>query len=328
MSDRNNRGSNAEPDDCHPAISVIVPAYNKPQFLSECLRSIQAQTFTDWECIVVDDGSPRGAEIRAAVEAMQDSRFRLVRHDRNRGPGAARNTGARESRGSLLLFADEDDFVSEEWIEALRSRLLQANSEVAVCGFAYNHPQGPQKAPALPRGAEFLSGTCPLGVGFLIRKEVWQRLGGYDETSVDINREDFEFWVRVFAAKCRVSSLDSALYYYRREALERSREIVQRLREVETRGLIYHKHKNLYDSHPVERRKFLAKGYDIEGLAHWTGGNRRRGLLRTWQALFMMPNKKRLQNAVKRSGVMLRDLLRDSMKAIYLANRSGQDWNS
>lgn len=90
-------------------VSVIVPLYNKRAYVRRALDSIAAQTFDDFELLVVDDGSTDGSE--EIVEAYDDPRLRLIRQP-NAGPGAARNRGLREARGELLAFLDADD----EWL--------------------------------------------------------------------------------------------------------------------------------------------------------------------------------------------------------------------
>jgi glycosyltransferase involved in cell wall biosynthesis len=92
-----------------PHFSVIVPVYSRDP--SRALKSVKDQTFRDWECIVVDDGSPNGPEMEAAVKAMLDNRFRYVRRT-NGGGGAARNTGIDEARAHFVAFLDSDD----EWL--------------------------------------------------------------------------------------------------------------------------------------------------------------------------------------------------------------------
>jgi teichuronic acid biosynthesis glycosyltransferase TuaG len=92
-------------------VSVITPAYNAERFLEENLRSMQAQTFESWEQVLVDDGSSdRTVEIIEAF-AASDPRFRLVRHDENRGVAAARNTGLNVARGRYVAFVDADDYL-------------------------------------------------------------------------------------------------------------------------------------------------------------------------------------------------------------------------
>lgn len=90
-----------------PRVSVVVPAYDEPVFLTDALRSVGAQTWTDFECIVVDDGSPR--DLRPAAEAAGlGDRLRFVRQP-NAGGGAARNHGIALARGDWIAFLDHDD---------------------------------------------------------------------------------------------------------------------------------------------------------------------------------------------------------------------------
>ena len=114
-----------------PCISVIVPYYNNQATIRETLHSVLQQTFTDWELILVDDGSRK--EEADVLEALvqQDRRFRLV-HQRNAGVSAARNKGIREAVGEWLFFLDADDLLSENAFSCLFS---QADPAVdVVCG--------------------------------------------------------------------------------------------------------------------------------------------------------------------------------------------------
>jgi glycosyltransferase involved in cell wall biosynthesis len=91
-----------------PRFSVIVPVYNRAATVLPTLESVRAQTFTDFECIVVDDGSNDGEQLREVVESLDDARFRYVRRE-NGGGGAARNTGIDEAKGEFVAFLDSDD---------------------------------------------------------------------------------------------------------------------------------------------------------------------------------------------------------------------------
>ena len=91
-----------------PKVSVVIPVYNRAHSVFPTLQSVQAQTMPDFECIVVDDGSNDGSELRALVERLNDTRFRYVRRE-NGGASAARNTGIDEARGDIVAFLDSDD---------------------------------------------------------------------------------------------------------------------------------------------------------------------------------------------------------------------------
>lgn len=105
-----------------PVISIIVPIYNVEQYLRRCVDSILAQTFTDFELILVDDGSPDGCPAICDAYAQKDSRVRVI-HQKNEGLSAARNAGMEISSGKYILFCDSDDYVSPNWCEALISQV-------------------------------------------------------------------------------------------------------------------------------------------------------------------------------------------------------------
>lgn len=117
-----------------PCVSVIVPLFNKAPYIGRALRSIAAQTFTDFEIIVVDDGSTDGGS--EIVEQFGDRRLRLITQQ-NAGPGAARNRGLNEARGEFVAFLDADD----EWLpdylaESFHSLDEQdANAAAIVSGY-------------------------------------------------------------------------------------------------------------------------------------------------------------------------------------------------
>jgi glycosyltransferase involved in cell wall biosynthesis len=110
-----------------PRFSVIVPVYNRAATVLPTLESVRAQTFTDFECIVVDDGSKDGEELRAVVESLGDPRFRYVRRE-NGGGSAARNTGIDEAKGEFVAFLDSDDRWLREKLE--RDAIVCAADEV------------------------------------------------------------------------------------------------------------------------------------------------------------------------------------------------------
>ena len=121
-------------------VSVIIPLYNKAPYVRRALDSVAAQTFTDFEVIVVDDGSTDGgAEL---VAAYGDSRVRLLRQA-NAGPGAARNRGIAEARGDILAFLDADDVWLPVFLEESMRLLDRYGAEVATVTSGYTtYPSG------------------------------------------------------------------------------------------------------------------------------------------------------------------------------------------
>jgi CDP-glycerol glycerophosphotransferase len=114
-----------------PRISVVVPFYNVEGYIAECLDSIVAQDFTDFEVLLVDDGSPDGSRAIAERYAAQDARFRVITRE-NGGLGAARNTGVRAARGRYLTFVDSDDTLTPWALRRLHDTAERTGSEIVV----------------------------------------------------------------------------------------------------------------------------------------------------------------------------------------------------
>lgn len=119
-----------------PLVSVIIPLYNKRPFVRRAVESVRKQTFTNWELIIVDDGSTDGS---CSEIPGDDSRIRLI-HQENKGPGAARNTGLARARGKYVAFLDADD----EWLPFFLERGLnffsKVKDDIATVSFGYDEP--------------------------------------------------------------------------------------------------------------------------------------------------------------------------------------------
>ena len=117
-------------------ISIIVPVYNVEEYLEECLASIQNQTFTDIEVILVNDGSTDRSKEICERYCQQDSRFKLI-NQKNQGLSVARNRGVIESTGEYIMFVDSDDFVKENIVEVLLS-YMKEDVDLVECNLTQN----------------------------------------------------------------------------------------------------------------------------------------------------------------------------------------------
>src|SRR5262245_33280431 len=114
------------------AVSVIIPVFARASTIGRAIESVIAQTFSDYEIVVIDDGSTDDTVER--VEALSLERLRLIRHDRNRGAAAARNTGIRAARGRWIAFLDSDDiWTSTEKLSRQVAALQQAGGKARGC---------------------------------------------------------------------------------------------------------------------------------------------------------------------------------------------------
>lgn len=115
-----------------PAVSIIIPIYNTEQYLADCLESVLAQTFADFEAIVVDDGSTDGSAEIIRKYANRDSRFVSV-HQENKGLSDARNAGIDIARGNWITFVDSDDVIQPQFLETLLDIANKAGADIACC---------------------------------------------------------------------------------------------------------------------------------------------------------------------------------------------------
>ena len=113
-----------------PAVSVIIPTYNRAHLVARAIRSVLNQSFQDFEIIVVDDGSTDNTE--EIVRGFNDSRIRYIRHARNRRAAAAWNTGTKAAQGELIAFQDSDDEWLPEKLEKQMKVFESASSKVGV----------------------------------------------------------------------------------------------------------------------------------------------------------------------------------------------------
>jgi glycosyltransferase involved in cell wall biosynthesis len=176
-----------------PTVSIVVPCYNGGQFLDALVVSIKAQTFTDFETIIVDDGST-DAVTREKLTALP-SDIQVIRQE-NGGLSAARNTGFRAARAEIVLPLDCDDTLEPTHLEETVALLLDAPDDVGFV-FTYERLLGARSGIAEfyfnPFDQLFVN---RLSYCLLLRKSAWQRAGGYDETMRD-GYEDWEFNIRL-----------------------------------------------------------------------------------------------------------------------------------
>ncbi|MCY3867896.1 MAG: glycosyltransferase family 2 protein [Chloroflexi bacterium] len=116
-----------------PAVSVVMPVYNGECYLAEAIESILGQTFTDFEFIIVDDGSRDGSAAIIHDFAKRDERIRVIQHERNRGLTSARNSGIAASRGQFVAAMDHDDISLPRRIEK-QADFLHSHPRLGLVG--------------------------------------------------------------------------------------------------------------------------------------------------------------------------------------------------
>ena len=146
-----------EEQNSRPAISIIVPVYKTERFLGACIASIQAQTFADFELILVDDGSPDNCPALCDAAAEKDARIRVI-HKKNGGQSTARNAGLDIAKGNWIAFVDSDDTITPDFCEKLYHAVQSTGAQIAACNYLQVDESGrPLKEQYLHVRAEILN---------------------------------------------------------------------------------------------------------------------------------------------------------------------------
>ena len=121
----------------HPFFSIIVPIYNTEEFLTECIESVCAQTFIDYEVLLVDDGSEDSSGVICDKYAARDDRVRVF-HKQNQGLLATRVYGITKSAGDYIISLDSDDMLRKDALELLYSTIIKHNADMVIFGASRN----------------------------------------------------------------------------------------------------------------------------------------------------------------------------------------------
>ena len=133
-----------------PLLTIVIPVYNMEKYVEKCIRSVLAQSYVDFELIVIDDGSKdNSCEIIDKI-AKEDTRIKFYAYP-NGGVSAARNRGIEQAKGKYLIFIDADDYISEKYLENIMSQVNKYKADIYIWGITKNLLSGKEKqiAPSL-----------------------------------------------------------------------------------------------------------------------------------------------------------------------------------
>jgi glycosyltransferase involved in cell wall biosynthesis len=209
-------------------VTVIVPFYNVERYIDKCISSIVNQTYKNIEIICIDDFSTDKSLSIVESYADNDDRIIIVKHDKNMGTGAGRNTGLKSSSGSYLCFVDGDDFISERYVELLYKNIRETGADIAICGYlchkgGTNYPCykdfvkeliqiNETKDNVLEIVDKFPSSACikMYSFNFIDSNDIVHHESQY--------YEDVIFWLNVAYYSNKISVIPEKLYYYRQRS--------------------------------------------------------------------------------------------------------------
>ncbi len=211
-----------------PFFSIIIPCYNQAHFLPDCLDSLLAQDFPDWEAIVVNDGSTDTTTEIALSYTQKDTRIKLVEKV-NGGLSSARNYGIQYATGARLIFLDADDFLYSNCLIEIVSLYNDLDDmDLIQYGYTYitedkqrvlGNVNAIEKKPLIPEIFKGNLGPCH---SISISKKLVDNLGGFDENLKSV--EDWDFWLRAVKAGGKQKIIQQHLVYYRYSKNSMSRD--------------------------------------------------------------------------------------------------------
>ncbi|MHC5036512.1 MAG: glycosyltransferase family 2 protein [Planctomycetota bacterium] len=212
-----------------PIVSVIIPTYNRRDFVLEAIASVERQTFQDLEIVVVDDGSKDGT--KEAVTRLSDSRIRFVEKAHS-GIAATRNRGLQEARGEVFAFLDSDD----QWVpEKLTKQLPLLRGDVGFGYARYRSVKGGETLRSKPIGGpsgwiflDLLSRIFVQTSTAVVRREAAQAVGPFDESLS--YADEYDYFLRL-AERFRAGFVDEDLVIYRIHEGNESRDHLRRISE-------------------------------------------------------------------------------------------------
>ncbi|MFH0782747.1 MAG: glycosyltransferase family A protein [Pseudomonadota bacterium] len=225
-----------------PKVSVVIPCFNQGQFVDEAVDSILAQSFTDFEIIVVNDGSTDGQTNRLLENYNREKTQVIV--TMNMGLAGARNNGIAVAGGQYILPLDADDRIAPTYLEKAVA-ILDADSEV---GIVYSNARlfgAVETGWLLPEySLERMLVDNLIFCSALFRRDDWLAVGGYDLGMI-YGWEDYDFWLGLIERGRKVVRIEDALFFYRvaSDSMVRSKEKWQKVAMFER---IYQRHQRLF----------------------------------------------------------------------------------
>ena len=209
-----------------PLISIIVPCFNQGEYITEALESVECQTYSNWECIIVDDGSTDNSKSKIKTFVDRDNRFQYIYQD-NQGVVSARNNAITASKGKYILPLDGDDKIVSLYLE-MAVPILENDDNVGLvyCDievFGVNS-QNMSLRPVTLRNI-LASGCCVNASVF--RRQDFDIVGGFKEYMHN-GWEDWDFFISIIELGRKAEKIEKVLFYYRILPISRDRTIENR----------------------------------------------------------------------------------------------------
>lgn len=199
----------------HPCVSIVLPTYNGREYIRESIDSILAQSYTDWELILVDDCSADGTAEILEKYAAQDTRISVVHNEVKQKLPQSLNIGFFRAKGKYLTWTSDDNRYLPDALKIM-VKYLEENKEAMVIrsDYFFIDAQGKRVGESAGYSNHNMYAYNCFGACFLYRKEVWEVVGKYSAAAFGV--EDYDYWLRILDNFGRIDSIGERLYEYRR----------------------------------------------------------------------------------------------------------------
>lgn len=225
-----------------PLVSIIVPCFNQSEFLSEALNSVKSQTYTNWECIIVNDGSFDNTEQIALDYCNDDIRFKYFKQH-NQGLAQTRNNGIRNSNGTFILPLDADDRIGETYLELAVNKFLEHPETTLV--YCKAELFGKKNQPwVLPKyNYNDILWENSIFCTAMYKRSDFDKTIGYNP-NMKYGFEDWDFWLSLLTKSSIVYQIDNTLFFYRQRNI--SMTTTTTIKKNELYKTLINNHKDLY----------------------------------------------------------------------------------
>ena len=209
-----------------PQVSIILPVYNVEKYLRQCLDSIVNQTFKDFECICVNDGSTDNSVSILEEYAQKDKRFKIISQE-NRGLSGARNTGLKQATGKYVTFIDSDDWIADNFLEVLYEIIEKYQYDIAICNYQFYYSKDDKYIPFTQNiiidkeTAKFDKFRCCYICGSVNIKLYRKKFLEDNKITFleNVVMEDYIFSIISCLSTEKIISIKDCLYYYRKQVV-------------------------------------------------------------------------------------------------------------
>ena len=226
-----------------PLVSIIIPSYNQGQFLRDALDSVLAQTYANWECIIVNDGSEDNTKELALSYSHQDTRFHYIEQP-NQGVCVARNNGIRVSQGEFILPLDGDDKLASTFLMKAVDCMTR-NTQLSLVYSRVGNLDKESEEIVFPeyKYEDFIWANCIVNTA-MFRRADYERTIGYNPNMKD-GLEDWDFWLTLLSKESQVHRIDEVLFFYRSHTDSRNTRSIDVMQTLLVQ--IFHNHSNIYE---------------------------------------------------------------------------------